>query len=341
MDVRQLRYFLAVVDHEGFNRAAEHLLIAQPSLSQTIKALEQEVGVPLFHRVGRRAVLSQAGKELVGPARVVVRDLDVAKSAIDALKGVRSGRLDLTAMPSPGIEPLTSMIATYTRLHPSVTVSVGAAFTTEDVVASVRNGTSEIGILGSDKPFRAPDVDVMQLERQPLVLIINPHADVFGRRDAIERADLGGHRVVASQRGSLMRWLVDDILASGISVEIAVEVAHRTSILPLVLAGVGHAVMPSSWAPLARQSGLRVVGIKPTSVLYVAVLSRQADLTPSARAFLGVAADYAASHARRLSRLRPVKQVFALTPSQAAMNVMTLAWGIQPLQVPFVAHPMA
>jgi DNA-binding transcriptional LysR family regulator len=294
MDVRQLRYFLAVVDHQGFSRAAEQLLIAQPSLSQTIKSLERDVGVPLFHRVGRRVVLSDAGKELVGPARLVVRDLDAARSALDALKGVRSGRLELTAMPSPGIEPLTSMIATYAGLHPSVTVSVDAAFTPEEVVASVRNGSTEIGLLGSDRPIRVPDLDIMQLERQPLVLIVNPRADVFGKRDALQPGDLGGQRVIVSQRGSLMRSLVDDILASGVRIEIAVEVAHRTSVLPLVLAGVGHAVMPSSWAPLARQSGLRVVGIEPVSVLHVAVLSRTGNLTPAARAFLAVAADYAA-----------------------------------------------
>ena len=115
MDTRKLKYFLAVVDHGGFNRAAEHLLIAQPSLSQTIAGLEKELGVPLFHRIGRRAVLSDAGKELVGPARLVMRDLDAAQSAVQALRGVRSGQLDIVTMPSPGIEPLTSMIAAFTR----------------------------------------------------------------------------------------------------------------------------------------------------------------------------------------------------------------------------------
>lgn len=296
MDVRQLRYFLAVVDHGGFHRAAEHLLIAQPSLSQAVKALEQDLGVPLFHRVGRRAVLSEAGRELVGPARLVVRDLDAARAAVDNLRGVRSGRLDLTAMPSPGIEPLTSMIAAFARTHPAVTVTVAAAFTPDDVVEAVRSGVAEIGVLGQDRPVRAAGVDVMQLERQPLVLIINPEADTFGGAETVGRTDLGGHRVIVSQRGSLMRWLVDDILASGVDVEIAVEVAHRTSILPLVLAGVGHAIMPSSWAPLARHSGLRVARIEPESVLHVAVLSRQSGLTPAARAFMDVAATHSAAH---------------------------------------------
>ena len=66
--------------------------------------------------------------------------------------------------------------------------------------------------------------------------------------------------------------------------------AHRTSILPLVLAGVGHAVMPSSWAPTAHKAGLRTLLIEPVHHLDVAVLSRKENLTPAAKAFLGVAA---------------------------------------------------
>lgn len=288
MDVRHLKYFLAVVDHQGFTRAAERLLIAQPSLSQTIKSLERDLGVPLFHRVGRNAVLSEAGRELVGPARVVVRDLEAARSAIDELKGMRRGRLDVIAMPSPGIEPLTSIIAAYARTHPTVTVNVEAAFTSDDVVAAVRDGSSEIGLLGSDRPFRAADIDVLPLGRQPLMLVLNPHADLCGL--TLRWEDLAGQRMVVSQRGSLMRWAVDEALANGVDLEIAVEVAHRTSVLPLVLAGLGHAVLPSSWSPLARQAGLRTARIEPAVLLHVCALSRAAELTPAARAFLAVAA---------------------------------------------------
>lgn len=289
MDTRKLKYFLAVVDQGGFNRAAEHLLIAQPSLSQTIASLEKDLGMPLFHRIGRRAVLSEAGKELVGPARLVMRDLDAAASAVEALRGVRSGRLDIITMPSPGIEPLTSMTADFTRLHPSVRLNISAAFTPEEVMESVRTGSTEIGLAGSPTPIRMPGVQVLQLESQPLNLVVNPQADTFKPGASVQREDLAGHRLIASQQGSLMRWLVDDALAHGVRTEIVVEVAHRTSILPLVLAGVGHAVMPSSWTPLAHRSGLRTLLIEPVSLLDVAVLSRKEDLTPAARAFLAVA----------------------------------------------------
>jgi DNA-binding transcriptional LysR family regulator len=293
VDTRKLKYFLAVVDHDGFNRAAEHLLIAQPSLSQTIAGLEKELGVPLFHRIGRRAVLSEAGKELVGPARLVMRDLDAAQSAVQSLQGIRSGRLDIITMPSPGIEPLTSMIAAFTKVYPAVRLNVSAAFTPEEVIESVRNGSSEIGLAGSPTPILVPGVEVIELEKQPLILIVNPQADSFGaEQTAIQREDLGGQRIIASQRGSLMRWLVDDALAHGVEVEIVVEVAHRTSILPLVLAGVGHAVMPSSWAPTAHKAGLRTMLIEPVTHLDVAVLSRKDNLTPAAKAFLKVAAEH-------------------------------------------------
>ena len=115
MDVRQLRYFLAVVDHNGISRAAEQLRVAQPSLSQAIATFERELGMPLFHRIGRGLVLSEAGIALVGPARVVLRDLDEAKAVMSSLKGLRGGRIDIVTMPSPGMEPLTTILTTFSR----------------------------------------------------------------------------------------------------------------------------------------------------------------------------------------------------------------------------------
>lgn len=292
MDVRQLKFFLAVVDHKGISRAAEHLRVAQPSLSQAIATFERELGMPLFHRIGRGVVLSEAGAALVGPARVVLRDLDEAEAVMRSLKGLRGGRIDLVTMPSPGMEPLTTILTTFSHAHPEVTVNAEAAFTPEEVLALVRSGAAEIGVLGSAEPTQAVDLDVVPLERQALVLISGP--EDAGPTDAtISRGDLTGCRLIVSQRGSLMRSLVDDVLASGIEVTIVAEIAHRTSILPMVLNGLGRAVMPSSWTESARRSGARVQIITPESYLHVAAVSRRTHLTTPATALMAEARAYA------------------------------------------------
>lgn len=292
MDARQLRYFLAVVDHRGFGRAAEHLHIAQPSLSQTIAGLERELGVPLFHRVSRGVVVSEAGADLIEPARRVLRDLEAARDSVRSAKGVLAGRVDVVTMPSPGIEPLTTVLATFARVHPGVTVNVDGVFTPDETVAAVRSGSAEIGVLGYAGALDTVGLRLIPLEDQPLVLVSPPGADAAAP-GAVRGADLEGERLIVSQPGSLMRRLVDEVLASGVDVRIAAEVAHRTSILPMVLSGFGHAVLPSSWTMLARQAGATVRPIEPTTSLKTAAVHRKAPLTPAARALMRVVTEHA------------------------------------------------
>ena len=180
MDTRQLRYFLAVVDHQGLSRAAEHLFIAQPSLSQAIATLERELGVSLFHRTGRRLILSDAGERLVGPARQVLRDLASAQSTIDAVKGLHTGRVEMISMPSPGIEPLSSLMRRLAERYPGIRISVDAAFVPEEVIYAVRSGACEIGLLGAPTAVQSPDLDVTQLEDQALRLEATTTERSFG-----------------------------------------------------------------------------------------------------------------------------------------------------------------
>jgi DNA-binding transcriptional LysR family regulator len=301
MDARQLRYFLAVVDAEGFSKAAEQLYIAQPSLSQAIAGLERELGVVLFHRVGRGIVLSEAGRQLVEPARQVIRDLATAQATIDAIKGIASGRVEIVSMPSPGIEPLTSLVRHFTAAHPDVTISVDAAFVPDEVIDAVRTGAAEIGLLGAPDLVQVPELDIVAIEDQPLVLVATPGGP-FAGRSHITADDLNGHRLVASQQGSLMRHLVDDVRARGIQARLVAEIAHRTSILPLVLAGVADAILPSSWSGLARAAGAEILPIHPISYLRVALVSRRTQLTPAARAFVDTAKAYADNRAQREPR---------------------------------------
>ena len=304
MDARQLTYFLAIVEHLNFGRAAEQLHLAQPSLSQAMSNLERELGVPLFHRVGRGIVLSDAGAQLVEPARQVLRDLDSAKAAVRSAQGLQHGRVELVSMPSPGIEPLSTLIRDFTDAYPAMSVTAAAAFTPEDVVQAVKTGRAEVGLLGAAASPDTSGLRVLPIEDQALVLLSPPEspdrpAAKKGRRasakpPSVTRADLAGARLIASKQGSVMRQLVDEVLASGVDARIVVEVEHRTSILPMVLAGIGHAVMPSSWIPLAQRAGARVRHLEPPSALRIALVARNAALTPAARAFLQCAEAYAA-----------------------------------------------
>ncbi|HWL97683.1 MAG TPA: LysR family transcriptional regulator [Nocardioidaceae bacterium] len=307
MDARQLTYFLAIVEHLNFGRAAEQLHLAQPSLSQAMSNLERELGVPLFHRVGRGIVLSDAGAQLVEPARQVLRGLDSAKAAVQSAQGLQHGRVELVSTPSPGMEPLSTIIRDFSAAYPAMSVTADAAFTPEEVVQAVKAGRAEIGLLGAASSPDTSGLRVLPVEEQELVLLSPPDSPdrPSGRRGrrptgkvaSLRRTDLAGMRLIVSKPGSVMRQLVDEVLASGVDAQIVVEVEHRTSILPMVLAGIGHAVMPSSWSPLAQRAGARVRNIEPASVLRIAMVARDAALTPAARAFIECAERYAAREA--------------------------------------------
>lgn len=302
MDARQLEYFLAIVEHDGFGRAAAALHVAQPSLSQAMGNLERDLGVPLFHRIGRGVTLSDAGQALIAPARQVLRDLETARATMESLKGLERGRVEMVSMPSPGIEPLGRLTRAFLDAHPGVLVSVEAAFTPDQVVERVRQGAAELGLVGSSGPLHPPGLDALPLERQSMVLVGSSDSP-FPAGDPVQPVDLAGARLVVSPRGSLMRDVVDQMLSDGVTLQVVAEVAHRTSILPMVLQGVGMAVLPAAWAPVARLAGAHAVPLDLPDRLHVALLSRQAPLTPGAAAFLAIARAHAgAGELRRAAR---------------------------------------
>lgn len=291
MDIRQLRQFLAVVDTGSFTKAAESLLVAQPSLSQTIKGLERELGVTLFHRVGRRVALSEAGKEFEGPARLVVRDLETAEAHVRGLRGLRSGRLQIAAMPTPSIEPLTSLLSTFTRDHPQITFDLNGTFTIDETIEAVRYGRCEIGLLGGRGPLSVGDLRVVPLADQPLMLAHSPRTSGITGTEAVDPASLSGSRFVVSHSGSVMRSYVDELIADGFEIEIIAEIAHRNAILPLVRAGIGLAVLPSSWQTFAEDEQVSLTPITGAPALHVSAVSRTEGLTPAAVRLLELAAE--------------------------------------------------
>ncbi|MCI3227328.1 LysR family transcriptional regulator [Streptomyces sp. NP-1717] len=288
MDIRQLEHFLAIVDHGGFNRAASVLYVSQPALSQTVQALERDLGSALFHRIGRRAVLTEAGEALIEPARAAVRSLATARASVAAVHELREGRLDVAAMPSQAVEPLTSMIRAFSTRWPGVAVVIKAAFTRQDVIDMVRTGAVELGLLASAGPLPDKEVACHLVGEQRFVLVVPPDG-LFSGRQSVDCRELAGQRLIVGQRGTGMRAYVDGLIEQGTGFDIAAETEHRVAILPLVLAGVGLAVVTESWRTLAERAGARVVDIEPKSTLNIGLISRRAGLSPAVEAFLSAA----------------------------------------------------
>jgi DNA-binding transcriptional LysR family regulator len=291
VDARQLEYFLAVVDRGGVNRAAQALHVAQPSLSQAIRTLERDLGSELFHRVGRRMVLTQAGQALIEPARQIVRGLTTARASVESTAGLQAGQVEIAAMPSQTVEPLSTMISRFTTIHPGLSVAIRAAPTADVVLDLVRTGVTELGLLGTPEPAaKAKGVHLEPAGTQRFVLVAPPGSP-FADGASVRRTELRGQRLIVGQPGTGMRRLVDEIQADGVELTIVVESEHREAFLPLVLGGVGLAVLTDSWATLARQAGATVSYLEPAAYLHLSLASRNAPLTPAAEAFRAVARD--------------------------------------------------
>ena len=289
MDDRRLRYFLAVVDEGSVTRAARHLRVAQPSLSQALRAFERELDVQLFHRVGRGLRLSPAGEALVGPARLVLRAMDEARSAVSGVAQLRTGTLEIAALGTLAVDPMATLIGRFRERHPGVRVRVLEPESADAVSALVRDGSCEIGAT------HLPSVDgqliAHPLGEQELLFVCPPHtssrqAGPMGARELAHTA------LVLSPPGTSTRMLLEQALASmGITPLIAVETAAREAIVPLVLAGAGAALLPAPLAHEAHRRGAIIRHARPAIRRTVGLVHRPGALSAAAKALLAIAND--------------------------------------------------
>lgn len=286
MELQQLRYVLAVADHGTFTAAAAACFVAQPSLSHAVRSLESELGVELFHRLGRRSDLTDAGRALLPAARAVFRSLDTMRADVDAVAGVVAGRLDLVALPTLAVDPVSPLVGTFRSSHPGVVVRLAHPEDTRELVARVLSGASEIGI--TELPVAEQHVATIALGRQELVAILPPGARGMAH---IDLPKLARRPLVTQRPGTSTRDALDIAFASlGLVATVAVETDQREAIVPLVLAGAGAAVVPRPMATTARDRGAHVVSLKPAIWRRLGIIHRAAPLSPAARAFIDIAA---------------------------------------------------
>lgn len=224
---------------------------------------------------------------LVPLARQVLRDLDVARVATQSVGEQHMGRIDLALMPSQGVEPFATIMRHLASRHPGLSVHAHASFVRDDAIALVRSGTCEVGLVGALAAPYPAGIEVHTLGQQEMILVAPPGTRLPADHPLTPQ-ELDGQRLVVSPPGSVMRQMADRLMNAS-TMDIVVEAEHRSAILPLVLGGVGVAVLSSAWAPLARRCRAVVLRLEDTMQLHVDVIHRPMKLTPAAQAFLDVA----------------------------------------------------
>ncbi|WP_151772108.1 LysR family transcriptional regulator [Streptomyces abyssomicinicus] len=290
MDRRHLTHFLAVVEHGGISGAARKLRVSQPAVSQTIKDLERDLGTRLFHREPR-LTLTPAGRALVGPARRILRSFESARAAVHEVDDLATGRLDIAVVPGLGLDPVVPLVTRFRTRHPGVLVALHEAAYGPDGFEALRRADAEL--LVSDHPAPYAKHEAVPLGLQELFAVFPPHTEGLPDRP-LRVADVVRHPWVAQlpHRSQLGVWFASVVAAERLPPPtVVVETAHRDTIVPLVLAGAGMALLPAPVAAAAKRHGAQVRPLAFNLPNPCHLFHRRGPLTSAALAFVALAQD--------------------------------------------------
>ncbi|WP_029088489.1 LysR family transcriptional regulator [Brevibacterium album] len=288
METRQLRHFLSVVEHGSVTAAAAALYLAQPSLSQSLRALEDELGVELFVRERRGMVLSAAGAALLESARQAVRSAEEADGAVLEVVRLESGRLEVAVPADLAAGPLVPIVARFRALYPGVVVSLVDASSPGSTVGLLQDGRCEIGL--DYLPAGDMRVEARALGRERALLAVPSDLAAAGIAEPVPFAVMAGLPLVTGALGSPSRAHLERLSAEcAVPLRIVAEADHEHGVFLLVTSGAGAGLLSEEVAERARRRGAVVLRTDPECSRSYGLVTRSDRLSPAARAFSDVA----------------------------------------------------
>ncbi|MEU4264417.1 LysR substrate-binding domain-containing protein [Streptomyces sp. NPDC025273] len=279
MHFQQLTYFVAVAEARHFTRAAEEVHVSQPSLSQQIKALENELGAELFSRARGNIALTDAGEALLPLARRILADADTARHEVQELVQLRRGRIRLGATPSVCTGLLPDVLRAFHDLHPGVQLLIEEGGS-HDLVRELARGALDLALLVLPLPAASPALTTVELLREDLVVLSSPARPAPGHEGTVRIADLAGEPMVMFRHGYDLRELtVAACRAQGFEPSFTVEGGEMDAVLGFVRAGLGVAVVPRMVAVRAGQD-LRSSPLASPGLRRTIALAHRSDVAP-------------------------------------------------------------
>ncbi|MGW0531370.1 LysR family transcriptional regulator [Streptomyces sp. NPDC003032] len=263
MELRQLKYFVAVVEEANFTRAAARLHLAQPGVSAQIRQLERELGHRLLDRSGRTVTPTEVGRAVLPYARAALAAVEGARRTADEFTGLLRGQVMIGLVSGAATHEfdVVSVLADFHDAHPQVEIAL-----TEDasdrMLAALRRGELDIALLGLTTQEPPPDVALDIVVDEPLVAAVAPDDPLLRPegRAGVPLAELAGRPLITLPRGTGLRGVLDGACAeAGFRPRIAFEAASPDVLTRLAARGLGVAVLPALPAGTAAELGLRTL----------------------------------------------------------------------------------
>lgn len=322
LNVNRLRILKEVAHRGSFSAAADAMSYTQSAVSQQIAALEAETGMTLLERRPRGVSLTAAGQTLVGHAEGVLTGLDAAETALQAIAGLRGGRLRMASFPTAGATLMPLAIATFSERYPDVELTL-AEGEPEQIAPRLRSGELDLALLfefdlpasegsgnadgsGGAEGSAGARLTRVQLLEDPLYLAL-PGEHRLAERRRLRLEDLRGEAwVQTSQASPCARYVVRSCHAAGFEPNVAFESDDYQTVQGLVAAGVGVALIPElALSVVRRDIVIRALSPRPPARRVIAATAAGARLLPAAPAMLSVleqiASEYVALGAARLA----------------------------------------
>lgn len=268
MELHQLRYFIAAAECGNFTRAAERAGISQPSLSHQIIALERELGHKLFHRLGRKAVLTEAGQVFLERARRVLFEVEDAAKALGDSPTLER-RIKVGAVQSLAPYLLPQLLERCARLYPNLSIHTHEDFRS-DLVQGVVGGDLDLAIV--PQPIKDPRVFVEPLFTEPLLLVVG-RTHPLARKPAITAADLAEEEfVLLGHSSTLLNEIERFCGAHNFEPRLGHRCSQVVTVKALVAGGAGISIMPRISYRANDRRGLvyrELSGVSPTREVVV------------------------------------------------------------------------
>jgi DNA-binding transcriptional LysR family regulator len=288
MELRHLRYFIAVAEELHFTRAAERLHIAQPPLSQQIQALETELGVALFERNRRRVTLTEAGKRFLDSARAILAETErAAETARRAARG-EVGELRIGIIVSlPLTRLIPEAINDYRHRYPQVTLQL-RDMTTLTQLQAVLDGDLDVGFARRPEEGVPDGLAVIELQSDPLCAVIH-ESHPLAQRASLSLAELRNEPFILYPRDAgsgIQRQILSLCGRHGFIPRVEQEAREATTHIGLVSARLGIAILPATVSCI-HAAGVRYIPLNdPGATTTLILTTRKNDHSPLVARFV-------------------------------------------------------